>query len=326
MQTILYNCCGLDIHKDSVVACILKTSNFSSEVSDKEVVEKEIREFETFTNSLLELKAWLESHDCHHVAMESTGVYWLPVYEILETAYNGEIQLLVANARHMRNVPGKKTDIKDSEWIAKLLRAGLLNGSFIPPKGIRELRDLTRYRKNIVEDICTQKNRIEKFLQTAGIKLSSFLSDVFCVSGRNLIRIFILQGYLTPKDVEIEARYISHEKRKDIKRTISVHLTQHQRDFLQMQMTLLNELEKHLERVELSITKLSDKFNDSIDKLKTIPGIAETAATAIVAEIGTDMSKFPTAEHFCSWAGLAPGSNESAGKKKVHASPKVTRT
>jgi transposase len=326
MQTILHNCCGLDIHKDSVVACILKTSNFSGEASEKEVVEKEIREFETFTNSLLELKTWLESHDCHHVAMESTGVYWLPVYEMLETAYNGEIQLLVANARHMRNVPGKKTDIKDSEWIAKLLRAGLLNGSFIPPKDIRELRDLTRYRKNIVEDICTQKNRIEKFMQTAGIKLSSFLSDIFGVSGRNLIRILMMQGYLTPKDVEIEAKYISQEKRNDIKRTISIQLTLHQRDFLRMQMAFLNDLDRHLESIELSITELSNKFNDAIDKLKTIPGIAETAATAIIAEIGTDMSKFPTAEHFCSWAGLAPGSNESAGKKKVHTLPRATHT
>ena len=325
MQTILHNCCGLDVHKESIVACILKTSNVSLD-SNNEEVEKEIRVFETFPDTLKELKSWLESEDCHHVAMESTGVYWHPVYEVLESAFGGDIELLVVNARHMRNVRGKKTDIKDAEWIAKLLRAGLLAGSFIPPHEIRELRQLTRYRKNIVRDITAQKNRIEKTLQTANIKLSTFLTDVFGVSGRNLINVLIEKGYLSPEDVETETKRISQVKKDEIKRVVNIQLSTHVRNFIKMQLTLLDELSAHLESVEESIDELSAQFQEEIERLDTIPGIATTAATAIIAEIGTDMSKFSTAEHFCSWAGLSPGNNESAGKKKVHTSPTAAYT
>ena len=319
MQTILHNCCGLDVHKESVVACIIKTSNLSSDSNDEEV-EKEIRVFETFPDALKELKSWLELEDCHHVAMESTGVYWCPVYEVLESSFGGDIELLVVNSRHMRNVRGKKTDIKDAEWIARLLRAGLLAGSFIPPLEVRELRQLARYRKNIVEDITAQKNRIEKTLQTANIKLSTFLTDIFGVSGRNLINVLVEKGYLSHEDVETETKRISQEKKDAIKRVVNIQLSTHVRNFIKMQLNLLDELFVHLESVEESIDELSAQFQEEIERLDTIPGIATTAATAIIAEIGIDMSKFPTAEHFCSWAGLSPGSNESAGKKKVHAS------
>jgi len=320
MQTILHNCCGLDVHKDSIVACILKTSNASLD-SNNEEVEKEIRVFETFPNTLKELKNWLESEDCHHVAMESTGVYWYPVYEVLESAFGGDIEVLVVNARHMRNVRGKKTDIKDAEWIAKLLRAGLLAGSFIPPHEVRELRQLTRYRKSIVEDISAQKNRIEKTLQTANVKLSTFLTDVFGVSGRNLINVLVEKGYIAPEDVETETKRISQEKKDAIKRVVNVQLSTHVRDFIKVQLNLLDGLLAHKESVEESIDEFIAQFQEAIERLDTIPGIATTAATAIIAEIGTDMSKFPTAEHLCSWAGLSPGNNESAGKKKVHTLP-----
>jgi transposase len=320
MQTVLHNCCGLDVHKDSIVACILKTSNLSADGNQKEEVEKEIRTFETIPKALKELRSWLVSENCQNVAMESTGVYWIPVYEELESAFAGNIELLVVNARHMRNVPGKKTDVKDSEWIASLLRAGLLASSFIPDKDVRELRQLSRYRKNIVEDICSQKNRIEKSLQMVGFKLSSILTDIFGVSGRNLLSVLVKKGKLTKKDIEIEAIHISQEKRDEMKRIIDFQLTTAHRSFIQMQLEHLDSLLSHLKTVELSIDELSEVFEKEIELLDTIPGIAETAATAIVAEIGTDMSKFPTSEHLCSWAGLAPGSNESAGKKKVHAS------
>jgi transposase len=320
MQAILNISCGLDVHKDTVVACILKTSHLSLERDDKEEVEKEIRTFGTFPDTLKELRDWLESEDCHHVAMESTGVYWHPVYDTLETAFGGDIELLVVNARHMRNVPGKKTDIKDAEWIAKLLRSGLLAGSFIPSHEVRELRQLTRYRKCIVEDITVQKNRIEKTLQSAGFKLSSFLSDVFGVSGRNLMRVLIEKGKLAPHDIEIETRRISAEKKADLKRAITGELTLKQRSFLKLQLSRLDAELSHLFETERSIAELSAVFQDDIERLDTIPGIATTAATSVIAEIGTDMSKFPTPERFCSWAGLAPGDNESAGKKKVHAS------
>jgi transposase len=316
MQTILHNCCGLDVHKDSVVACILKTREPLMVERQREDVEKEIRVFETFPNDLARLREWLESESCCHVAMESTGVYWFPIYDALETACDGKMEIIVANARHMKNVPGKKTDIKDSEWIAKLLRAGLLAGSFIPPQDVRELRQLTRYRKNVVEDAGTQKNRIEKTLQQAGFKLSTFLSDIFGISGRNLMRVLLDKGSLSASDVENETKRISSAKKDDIKRAISGQLSLQQRGFLKLQLNHLDELSKHLSTIEQSILTLSVKFKTEIDLLDTIPGIAQTSATAVIAEIGIDMSKFPTAQHFCSWAGVVPGDNKSAGKRK----------
>jgi len=326
MQTILHNCCGMDIHKDSIVACILKTHPLPATKCVRNDVEKEIRVFGTFPDDLAQLRAWLEAEDCRHVAMESTGVYWQSAYEALEDAFNGKIDIKVVNAQHMKNVPGKKTDIKDAEWIASLLRSGLLAGSFIPPQDVRELRQMTRYRKTIVQDISTQKNRIEKTLQQAGFKLSTFLSDVFGVSGRNLICVLIKKGKLSPSDVENETRRISKEKKAEIKRSVNGHLTQKQRHFLQLQISLLDSLLSHLDSVEQSIAELSAKWNDDIERLSTIPGIATTSATAVIGEIGSDMSKFPTSEHFCSWAGLVPSNNKSAGKKKVQESLSATHT
>ena len=316
MQTILHNCCGMDVHKNSVVACIIKSDPSKPPVNVKDEVSKEIKMFGTFPDDLAQLRAWLESEGCKHVAMESTGVYWQPIYEALEGAHGGEIDIKVVNARHMKNVPGKKTDIKDSEWIARLLRAGLLSGSLMPPQDVRELRQLTRYRKNIVQDVGAQKNRIEKTLQQAGFKLSTFLTDIFGVSGRNLMRVLIKQGRIFPSDVESETKSISKEKRAEIKRAINGQLTKKQRHFLQLQVAMLDGLLGHLEEIEKSIAALSEKWEDDIERLDTIPGIATASATAIIGEIGIDMGKFPTAEHFCSWAGLAPGDNMSAGKKK----------
>ena len=173
MKDLLEISCGLDIHKEKIVACIL-TGPLGKPT------HSEIREFTTLIPDMLALRDWIISENCHHIAMESTGIYWIPIYEILEDAFSGDITLLVVNARHMKNVPGKKTDIRDSEWISTLLRAGLLNASFIPEKRIREFRDLNRYRKSIIRDITSQKNRVEKFLQSSGFRLSSFISDIFC--------------------------------------------------------------------------------------------------------------------------------------------------
>jgi len=316
MQAILHNCCGMDVHKDSVVACILKTREPIIIERQREAVDKEIKVFGTFPDDLAQMRQWLEAEGCHHVAMESTGVYWQPIYEALEDAAGGEMEILVVNARHMKNVPGKKTDMKDAEWIASLLRSGLLAGSFIPPQEVREFRQLTRYRKNVVQDVNTQKNRIEKTLQQAGFKLSTFLSDVFGVSGRNLIRVLIKNGRLSSSDIDDGTKRISKEKKAEIKRAITGRLTDKQRSFLQLQITLLDGLLAHLESIEASISELSAKWDNDIERLSTIPGIGLTSATAIIGEIGSDVSKFPSAEHFCSWAGLAPGDNMSAGKKK----------
>ena len=189
MKDLLERCAGLDVHKDKIVACILsgplgKPTN------------SEIMEFSTLIPDMIALRDWIIQSDCHHVAMESTGIYWQPIYEILEDAFSGDITLLVVNARHMKNVPGKKTDMRDSEWIATLLRAGLLNGSFIPDKNIREFRHLNRYRKSIIRDITSQKNRVEKFLQSSGFRLSSFISDIFGASGRNIILYLMEHGQI----------------------------------------------------------------------------------------------------------------------------------
>ena len=325
MEAILNNCCGLDIHKSTIVGCILKTKPIldRTKTVDNDYYQ-EIREFNAYPEGIEQLKQWIISNNCHHVAMESVGIYWIPVYEALETAFDGNIELIVTNARHMKNVPGKKTDIKDAKWIASLYRAGLLKASFIPTHEFRELRQLTRYRKNITRDIATQKNRIEKTLQQAGFKLSNILSDIFGTSGRNLINVLINKGRLTTKDIDVSVVRIAKEKISEIKIAITGTLSKHQRDFLKIQMNLLDQLIAHLSITEEKISCITEKFITQLTQLETIPGISTTSAISILAEIGIDMSKFPTADHFCSWAGLSPGCNESAGKKKVLAFNKVT--
>jgi len=240
MQDLLEVCCGLDVHKETIVACLLKGS-----VND-EKPQKIIRTFSTLLEGLEELKAWLESENCHNVAMESTGIYWQPIYNVLESAFDGTMSIIVANARHMKNVPGKKTDMKDAEWIATLLRAGLLNGSFIPPQEIRELRDLTRYRKSIIEEISSQKNRIEKHLQSCGFKLSNFLTDIFGVSGRAILNHIAEHGSITAKEVENYVRGKARAKLNDIKLSISGRMNKHQREFLKLLLKHLDEMYEHL--------------------------------------------------------------------------------
>lgn len=308
MQDILECCCGLDVHKESLVACLLKGPVNQQPSS-------EIRVFSTLRDDLEALKTWLVEQNCMHVAMESTGIYWIPVYEILETAFDGSISLVIANARHMKNVPGKKTDMKDAEWIATLLRAGLLNGSFIPDKDIRELRELTRYRKNVIADITSQKNRIEKFLQSCGFRLSSFISDIFGVSGKGIIKHLYTHGSITIDDLDGYLKTQTRSKINEIMSAINGKLDKHQMQFLKMIFEHLESLESHLSEIESQINLFIQKYDHQIDLLDSIPGIDKVAASTILAEIGTHMSKFKTAEHICSWAGLSPGNNESAGKK-----------
>jgi len=325
MQALLDICCGLDVHKDSVVACIIKSIPTDTSTG-KEETEVEIKTYSTLLSDPVQLKGWIVENGCRNVAMESTGVYWYPVFETLETAFDGEITILVANARHMRNVPGRKTDIKDAQWIASLLRAGLLNGSFIPDADVRELRQLSRYRRNIVQDVSRQKNRIEKTLQQAGFKLSSFLSDIFGVSGRNLISVIIKKGRVSPLEIDSETKKLSPSKKEEMKFALNGRLSVHQRDFLKLELEHLDLLLAHQNKIESAIFEKTKTFSDAVERLDTIPGIATVSAISIIAEIGTDMNKFPTAEHFCSWAGLSPGNYESAGKKKAHASHSATLT
>lgn len=309
MEDLLEKCCGLDIHKNTVVACML-----SGPLGNKP--HAEIKEFTTLNPDLHRLKDWIVEERCQFVAMESTGIYWQPIYEILEDCEENTPSLLVVNARHMKNVPGKKTDTKDSHWIASLLRAGLLRGSFIPDKQIRDFRQYTRYRKTMIHEITSQKNRIEKFLQSTGFRLSSFVSDVFGASGMNIIHHLISFGSIDRGSLD---NCLKTQTRKNIDKiliAVNGHLSIHQRNFLQMLLNHLSSLRNHLSEVEEAIDQEILSFSKQIDLLTSIPGVALVAASAIIAEIGMDMSAFKTAEHICSWAGLSPGNNESAGKRK----------
>jgi transposase len=311
MEDILECCCGLDIHKESIVACLMK-GPLEAGLKPR----REMREFGTLLNDLEALRSWLEAEDCRHVAMESTGIYWQPVYAVLEPAFSNEMQLLVVNARHMKQVPGRKTDMRDAEWIATLLRAGLLKGSFVPEHDIRDLRQFTRYRKALVRDITSQKNRIEKLLQASGFRLSSFLSDIFGSSGMAIMQVLVEVGFIARRSLDACLKGRARRKNDEILTSLNGALSESQRTLLKMQLAHLADLRENLKEVEQQIQDSFMHFEDPIELLDSIPGIDKTAAYAILAEIGRDMSAFPTAQHICSWAGLAPGSHQSAGKKK----------
>lgn len=309
MDAVLECCCGLDVHRDSIVACLLKGS-----LTNKP--ESTLRTFSSLPHGLQQLREWLVEENCRHVAMESTGVYWQPVFETLEDAFDSSIVLMVVNAHHMRNVPGRKTDMKDAQWIAMLLRAGLLKSSFIPNKLTRELRDLTRYRKSLVQVANAQKNRIEKFLQSSGFKLSSFMSDIFGVSGQAIMAHLSCYGEISVELLDTYLKGTLRKKKDDVALAVAGKLSVHQRHFLATQLKHLHQMELSIQEIEADIHLVLVNFQKEIELLDSIPGLDITAAAAIIAEIGTDMSKFPTSEHLCSWAGLSPGDNESAGKKK----------
>jgi len=311
MEDILECCCGLDIHKESIVACLLK-----GPVGEGLKPRSEIREFGTQLKDLIALRKWLEEHECRHVAMESTGIYWQPVYAVLETALSDEMHLLVVNARHMKNVPGKKTDMRDAEWIATLLRAGLLKGSFVPEHDIRDLRQFTRYRKALIRDITSQKNRTEKLLQSNGFRLSSFLSDIFGSSGLAIMHQLVQVGSISSQSLDMCLKGRARQKASNILSSLNGALSVSQRKLLKMQLAHLADFQANLQEVEEEIHDDFSQFEGPIELLDSIPGIDLTAAYAILAEIGQDMSAFSTAQHICSWAGLAPGNHQSAGKKK----------
>ena len=311
MEDILDCCCGLDVHKESIVACLLK-----GPLEGGGKPQREMREFGTLSKDLIDLRSWLEAEDCRHVAMESTGIYWQPVYAVLERAFCDEMHLMVVNARHMKQVPGRKTDMRDAEWIATLLRAGLLKGSFVPERDIRDLRQFTRYRKAVVRDITSQKNRIEKLLQASGFRLSSFLSDIFGVSGMAIMQVLVKVGSISEESLDLCLKGRARLKASEILSSLNGTLSMPQRLLLKMQLSHLVDLKENLQEVETQIRDNFMRFEGSIELLDSIPGIDITAAFAILAEIGQDMSAFPTAQHICSWAGLAPGNHQSAKKKQ----------
>jgi transposase len=310
MQTLVERGCGLDVHQATVVACLLI-------VGKARRVQKQVRTFSTTTRELVSLREWLLSEGCTHVAMESTGVYWKPIYAILEGAF----EIVVANAQHVKKVPGRKTDIKDAEWIADLLCHGLLRSSFVPPKPIRELRDLTRYRRKLVESRSAERNRLLKLLETANIKLASVASDVFGVSGLLMLRALVEGKATAPEMAELAKRKL-RKKIPELELALEGKVEEHHRFLLSVQLRRLQAVEEDLGVLEQRIQEKLKPYASQLTLLDGIPGVDRTLAAGIIAEMGVDMTVFGNVSQLASWAGICPGNNESGGKRKSSRIPK----
>ena len=302
---ILYRCCcGMDVHKKFVVACLLRIDEQGEET-------RHVQRFETYTEDLLRLSDWLIRSGCTHVAMESTGVYWKPIYNLLE----GHLDLLVVNAHHIKAVPGRKTDVKDSEWIAELLQHGLLKASFIPPQSQRDWRDLTRYRTSLVQERVRIVNRLQKVLEDANLKLAGVATDVMGKSGRAMLEA-ILTGATDPEQLAELAQGRLRNKLPQLKQALNGRVREHHRFLLVEQLSHIDSLDEAIGRLSGEIAERLRPFQAEIERLDTIPGINRWIAEVLLAEIGPDMSRFPDGHHLASWAGLCPGHNESGGKRQ----------
>jgi transposase len=300
MDIIVDKGCGLDVHKGTVVVCIMGTG-----------IRKEVKTYTTMTNDLLRLKEWLQESGITHVAMESTGVYWKPVFNILEDRF----EVILVNARHVKNVPGRKTDVQDSEWLCKLLRSGLVKGSFIPPRDIRELRDLTRYKRKLIQAITAEKQRVEKVLEDANIKLSSIASDTFGASGKRIIE-ELIKGKLRAEEMAELSKGRLRQKREDLKEALVGEVREHHKFMIKASLRHIGAMEKILSEIERRIQqKINRHYKEEYELLQTIPGV-KGEASILIAEMGVDMDRFPNEMHLSSWAGMSPGNNESGGKKK----------
>lgn len=298
-------CAGLDVHKETVVVTVRRRQENGK-------VQQQTRTFGTMTEQLIDLGDWLQEQGVTHLAMESTGVYWKPIWNLLEDRF----QILLVNAQHIKHVPGRKTDVKDSEWIAQLLQCGLLRGSFVPPTPQRELRELTRQRRQLVHSKASVANRIQKVLEDANIKLGSVATDVLGVSGRDMLRALVAGERDASKMAELARRKL-RAKIPALRLALQGRVTEHHRFLLKLLLDELTHLEDLIERLTARITQvLPSPFAQAIELLATIPGIEVRAAENIVAEVGVDMAVFPTAGHLSSWAGMCSGQRESAGKRQ----------
>ena len=304
MEVMVACCAGLDVHQASVVACVNRTGHGGRS-------HKEVRTFGTMRDDLVALREWLKQSGVTLAAMESTGVYWRPVYEALE----GHCELIVANAQHIKTVPGRKTDVKDCEWQSDLARHGLIRPGFVPPRPIRDLRELSRYRRKLAQVQTGERNRLIKVLETAGIKLAGVASDVFGVSGRDMIRALI-DGEAAPEAMAGLARGKLRRKRSDLARALDAPLAPHQRFILRTQLARIEQAEADLDRIDTALREMIAPYDPYVGLLMTIPGIDWINAVTIIAEIGVDMSAFHDPAHLASWAGLCPGNNQSAGKAR----------
>lgn len=303
MELVHRRCAGLDVHKDTVVACI--------RIVEDAGVNTQTRTFETTTRGLLELQAWLVEQEVTHAVMEATGIYWKPVWHVLE----GSVGLLLGNAAHLRNVPGRKSDVSDAAWLANLLAHGLVRGSFVPPGPIQELRDLTRTRKQMIRERTRYVQRIQKTLEDANIKLSSVISNVVGMSGRAMLDA-IVGGESDPERLAALAHERIEATPAELSDALRGRITEHHRFMLKTFLAQVDALDSTVEEVEARIGERLEPFRDATQRLDAIPGISPAAAAVIVSEIGADMSRFPTAGHLVSWAGLCPRMDESAGKRR----------
>lgn len=305
-------CCGFDVHKETVNACLIVTNSDGEDIAQFEV-------FRTFTDDLIRLRGWLLAHDCPIVAMESTGVYWRPLHNILE----GYLQVVLVNARHIKHLPGRKTDMADSQWIAGLLRVGLLKGGFIPPKEVRQWRDLSGHRKRLVETVGDAKRRVHKLFESSNVKIDSVVTDLFGRTGRNLMNLLVDKEPLeiTKEDVEACLRGKLRAKGDELFRSIQGFFEAHHRWLLREQLEIIDYFQERISRLEARLKPLFEPYGDLMDRMIEIPGINLVAAHAILSEIGTTLEAFCTAAALCSWCGVCPGNNESAGKRFGTRSP-----
>ena len=304
MEALYHCCCGLDVHARTVVACLIKDGR------------KQTRTFSTMTDDLLVLSDWLSGEGCTHVAIESTGVYWKPVFNLLE----GVLEVVLVNARHVKAVPGRKTDVRDCEWLADLLRHGLLKASFIPPLEIRELRELTRYRQTLVREQVSVANRVQRIIESGNIKLGQVASDVLGVSGRLMLRA-VSEGETDGVKLATLARGKLKQKETELQRALSGRLSPAQRFVLRELLDRYEELEAAIARasqqIKQEVARCTDPFvAEAVELLQTIPGVGERVAEVIISEIGVEMGHFPSDRHLASWGGMCPGNNESAGKQR----------
>jgi transposase len=297
-------CCGIDVHKKTVTACLMWGP------ADQEP-QNEIRRFGTMTSQLKALAEWLKQAHCEIAAMESTGAYWKPVWNVLE----GEIRLILANAKHVRALPGEKTDNKDGRRLASYLRHGLIRASFVPPREIRELRDLTRYRKKLLANGAAERNRIQKVLEDANIKLGSVLSDVFGVSGQRMLHALVEKPAVDVDAIARLAHWSLEPKIEELKKALEGRITAHHRFMIELSLNHMQYIEQQILRLDEEMERHIAPYRKEFELLQTIPGIAENASAAVLAEIGPDVSPFDDDGKLTSWSGICPGTNESAGKK-----------
>jgi transposase len=304
MEVLYRICCGLDVHKDTVVACLSRLTAAGERV-------KQVRTFGTTRAGLRRLAAWLEAAGCTHLALESTGVYWKPVYNLLE----GQFTVLVVNAAHIKAVPGRKTDVKDCEWLADLLQHGLLRASFIPERAQRELRDLTRTRTTLTDERSAVVCRVQAVLEDAGLKLAGVATDILGVSGRAILAALVA-GTTDPASLAALARGKLRTKQAALEEALAGELREHHRTLLALHLAHIDFLDGQIAQLSEQITARLREHAADLERLDTIPGVGQTTAEVLAAEIGLDMSRFPSAAALASWAGMCPGNYESAGKRK----------